>query len=59
VGLLHYHWPRPPKASGGYPVRAVALVGVIAGYGNSMRTYSVYEKASQVTPESVVQGFEL
>lgn len=50
VGMLHYQWPRPPKASGGYPVRAVALVAVVAGYANSLRAYSVYEKAIEKAP---------
>jgi hypothetical protein len=44
VGFLHYQWPRPPERIGRYAVRAVALVGVITGYGNNLRGYSVFEK---------------
>lgn len=42
VGFLHYAWPRPPDWMG--RIKCVALVGVIAGYGNRMRAFSVYEK---------------
>ena len=41
VGFLHYEWPRPPDWIG---VRPVALIGVIAGYGNRMRAFSVFER---------------
>lgn len=40
VGLLHYVLPQPPKKG----VRFVACVGVIVGYNNRMRTFSVFER---------------
>ncbi len=42
VGILHYEWPRPPNWLKG--IRCVALIGVITGYGNRMRAFSVFEK---------------
>lgn len=51
VGMIHYLWPRPPKKIkkivGGEEVdctvRLVAAVGVLAGYANRIRCYSVFE----------------
>lgn len=40
VGFLDFIAPRPPKKG----VRLVALVAVLAGYGNRARVFSVYEK---------------
>lgn len=39
VGMLHYIFPRPPKEG----VKLVACIGVIDGYGNRMRCFSVFE----------------
>jgi hypothetical protein len=39
VGFLHYIWPRPPKTA-----RSVAAIGVIVGFGNRIRIYSVFER---------------
>ena len=39
VGVLHYLVPRPPKDA-----KFVAVVGVMVGYGNRMRAFSVFEK---------------
>jgi hypothetical protein len=39
VGFLDYYLPRPPKDA-----RFVACVGVVVGYGNRMRCYSVFER---------------
>jgi len=39
VGMLHYVFPRPPKEA-----KLVACVGVIDGYNNRMRCYSVFER---------------
>ena len=44
VGFLHYAWPRPPNWLG--KIRCVALIGVIAGYGNRMRAFSVFERVN-------------
>lgn len=44
VGFLHYQWPRPPEKIGRFKIKPVALVGVIAGYANNMRAFSVFEK---------------
>jgi hypothetical protein len=40
VGVIDYLLPQPPKNG----VRFVACVGVIAGYNNRMRVFSVFEK---------------
>jgi SAM-dependent methyltransferase len=42
VGMLHYVWPSPPKG-----VRCVAAVGVVVGYNNRIRIYSVYERLTE------------
>lgn len=39
VGMLHYVLPRCPKNA-----RFIACVGVIVGFGNRMRCYSVFER---------------
>lgn len=39
VGILHYLIPRPPKTA-----RFVACIGVMVGFGNRMRAYSVFER---------------
>lgn len=41
VGFLHYVWPRPPANA-----RSVACIGVIVGFGNRMRCYSVFERTA-------------
>jgi hypothetical protein len=40
VGVLDYEWPRPPAKG----VKSIACIGVVVGFGNRKRTYSVYEK---------------
>lgn len=40
VGLLHYVWPRPPAKG----CRSIAKIGVIVGFGNRERVFSVFEK---------------
>lgn len=40
VGVLDYTLPQPPREG----VRFVACVGVIAGYNNRMRCFSVFER---------------
>jgi hypothetical protein len=40
VGMLHYVLPQPPRAG----VRFVACVGVIVGFNNRMRCFSVFER---------------
>jgi hypothetical protein len=40
VGLIHYILPSPPKG-----VKFVAAVGVMCGFNNRIRVYSVFEKA--------------
>jgi len=42
VGIIHYLVPRAPS-----PSRFVACVGVMAGFNNRMRAYTVYEKLPQ------------
>lgn len=39
VGILHYEWPRPPKTA-----RSVAVVGVLVGFSNRIRCFSVFER---------------
>jgi hypothetical protein len=40
VGMLHYLLPQPPRNG----VRFVACVGVIVGFNNRMRVFSVFER---------------
>jgi hypothetical protein len=40
VGMLHYLLPQPPSDG----VRFIACVGVIVGYNNRMRVFSVFER---------------
>lgn len=40
VGMLHYVLPQPPREG----VRFVACIGVIVGYNNRIRIFSVFEK---------------
>ncbi len=40
VGMLHYVLPQPPREG----VKFVACVGVIVGYNNRMRCFSVFER---------------
>lgn len=40
VGMLHYVLPQPPREG----VRFVACVGVIVGFNNRMRVFSVFER---------------
>lgn len=42
VGMLHYVLPQPPREG----VKFVACVGVIVGYNNRMRCFSVFERTS-------------
>lgn len=42
VGLLHYVLPQPPKDK----AKFVACVGVIVGFNNRMRVYSVFERTA-------------
>lgn len=39
VGVLHYVWPRPPEDA-----RSIACIGVVCGFGNRMRCFSVFER---------------
>lgn len=41
VGIIHYLLPRPPANA-----KFVACVGVVCGFGNRMRTYSVFERTA-------------
>jgi hypothetical protein len=45
VGLLHYILPQPPKG-----VTFVAAVGVLTGYNNRIRVFSVFERPYEETP---------
>lgn len=40
VGILDYEFPRPPSKG----VKLVAACGVLMGYGNRIRCYTVFEK---------------
>ncbi len=45
VGILHYTWAAPrPRDLG----RLLALVGVVAGYDNRMRAFTVFERPLEV-----------
>ena len=39
VGMLHYVLPQPPKTA-----KFIACIGVIVGYNNRMRTFSVFQR---------------
>lgn len=41
VGMIHYILPSPPKD---IPTKFIAAVGVICGFNNRIRIYSVFEK---------------
>lgn len=41
VGILHYEWPRPPANA-----RSVAVVGVLVGFANRIRCFSVFERTA-------------
>lgn len=40
VGVLDYLWPQPPKVG----VRLIACIGVIVGFNNRLRCFSVYQR---------------
>jgi hypothetical protein len=42
VGMLHYELPRPPATS----VKFIAAIAVVAGFGNTMRCFSVFERTA-------------
>lgn len=48
VGVLDYVFPRPPKKVDGMDIKLVACVGVVVGYGNRIRIFSVFEKVAEV-----------
>jgi hypothetical protein len=52
VGILHYLLPQPPRDG----VRFVACVGVIVGYNNRMRVFSVFEKDRSMRATSDVRN---
>lgn len=39
VGIIHYIWPSPPKNA-----ESVAAVGVLCGFNNRIRIFSVFER---------------
>jgi hypothetical protein len=46
VGLLHYQLPSPPKAERiGFKARFVACIGVVVGFNNRIRAFTVFEKS--------------
>jgi xanthosine utilization system XapX-like protein len=47
VGVLDYFVPRPPKKG----VKFVGLVGVLVGFGNRLRAFSVFEREPVKTAE--------
>lgn len=46
VGILHYEWPRPPRTIDGKEVRSIAVVGVLVGFSNRIRCFSVFERCA-------------
>ncbi len=42
VGVLHYVWPQPPKTA-----RSIACIGVVCGFNNRMRCFSVFERIAE------------
>jgi hypothetical protein len=45
VGLLHYQLPSPPSERIGFKTRFVACIGVVVGFNNRIRVFSVFEKS--------------
>lgn len=45
VGILHYLSPRPPSERIGFKTRFVACIGVVVGFNNRIRVFSVFEKS--------------
>lgn len=41
VGILHYVWPSPPKNA-----ISIAAIGVLCGFNNHIRLFSVFERIS-------------
>ena len=44
VGILHYIVPQPPR---GMKTRFVAMIGVMVGFNNRIRAYSVFERVAE------------
>ena len=45
VGMLHYILPSPPKEDViGFETRFIAAIGVLVGFNNRIRIYSVFER---------------
>lgn len=53
VGVLHYVWPQPPKTA-----RSIACIGVVAGFNNRMRCFSVFERIAAPVGAAAGQGRE-
>lgn len=49
VGVLHYVWPQPPKTA-----RSIACIGVVSGFNNRMRCFSVFERIAETAAGGVV-----
>lgn len=52
VGVLHYVWPQPPKTA-----RSIACIGVVCGFNNRMRCFSVFERIAEATVTAATGGF--
>jgi hypothetical protein len=44
VGVLHWYWPRPPRAVHGCAIKEVFTMAVSTGRGSRIRNYVVFEK---------------
>jgi hypothetical protein len=44
VGILHYLVPRPPSENIGFKTRFVACIGVVVGFNNRIRAFTVFER---------------
>lgn len=53
VGFLHYLLPRPPAS---VPAKLIAIVGVICGFNNRIRIYSVFERLPHARTTIVVHN---
>ena len=46
VGILHYILPSPPPDKIGFKTRFIACIGVVVGFNNRIRVFSVFERVA-------------
>jgi hypothetical protein len=53
VGIIHYALPRAPKDA-----KFIACAGVVCGFGNRIRVFSVFEKLNREAAKAAKKGAE-